>query len=83
MFGTLPGLFLVEFGGYWEDEPENGCTAYLNPTLVTVVKPFKRDPTGVVTHFILHVVDQEYGFVVHQSELQLVSGLEGDKDAIQ
>ncbi len=82
MFGTLPGLFLIRFGGNWEDEPDNGCVAYLNPTLVTVVKPFKRDSKDVVTHFILHIVDQEHGFVVHQSELDLMAFEEDNKDAV-
>ena len=81
MFGTLPGLFLVEFGGEWENEPGNGCTTYLNPNQVTVVKPHIRDSNGVVTHFILHIVDQEYGFIV-QSELQLVPGEKEDPNAI-
>ncbi len=82
MFGTLPGLFLVEFGGYWEDEPDNGCDAFLNPATITMVKPFKRDSKDVVTHWILSVVGKEHGFVVLHSELQLVSGLEGAKDAV-
>ncbi len=78
MFGTLPGLFLVEFGGYWEDEPDNGCTAYLNPATITMASPHTRDSKGAVTHWMLSVVGREHGFVVLQSELQLVSGLEED-----
>jgi len=69
----FPGLFLIEFAGYWEDEPENGCTAYINPNQVTNVRPFARDKQGVVTLYIIYICDCEHGFIVPSEELNLVS----------
>jgi hypothetical protein len=67
----LPALFLIEFEGYWESEPGNAGTAYLNPTQVTHVRPYKRDDVGAIEWFALYIVGEDEPFITYKTNLNL------------
>lgn len=72
MYHNLPGLFLVMFEGYWEDEPENWIQLHINPNHVILVETFKRDEKEVATHYALHITETEYPFIVMNDQLEVI-----------
>jgi hypothetical protein len=74
-----PGLFLLEYPGYWEDEPDNGHTIFVNPTQITHLTPFKRENRKVVL-WRMHISDQEVPFIISADQIQPIDNpnIEGE-----
>ena len=72
-----PGLFLIGFGGHWENEPGNDQIIHINPSQVVYVSDHKRGESDAVTHFAMHIHGEPFPFIVHESELQLVAPDDG------
>ena len=66
-------LFLMEFNGWWEDEPDNGCGIYVNPGQVTVIQPHSRDDKDAVEYWAMIITGFDIAFIVHESELNIIS----------
>jgi hypothetical protein len=79
MFGQFPGLFLSEFGGYWENEPGNVAeTHYINPNHIIIMCPHKRDANDKVTHYAMHILEQEYPLIVSADDFHISGATEAD-----
>lgn len=76
----MQGLFLIEFSGYWESEPDNYIHLYVNPGTVTFVSTFKRDDNDIATYYRLAILGEDDGFILHKTELTLMSGNADDKN---
>lgn len=71
---TLPGLFLIEFDGWWESEPGNAVKMYVNPNFVTCVLPHKYNDDGEPVMYQMSIQGNDDRFILSAEELSLVKG---------